>query len=98
MGEGRNTIFLAQQGWDATGVDLSDVAVKQAKAKAAQLNVKLTAIVDNLDDYELGESRWDLIAMFYIHAWYHSARVPAAERLVRHFSRRTARHRGLRRP
>lgn len=25
-------------GWDATGVDLSDVAVKQAKAKAAQPN------------------------------------------------------------
>src|SRR5271166_624027 len=45
MGEGRNTIYLAQQGWQATGVDLSDIAVAQAKARAAQLHVGLASIV-----------------------------------------------------
>jgi 2-polyprenyl-3-methyl-5-hydroxy-6-metoxy-1,4-benzoquinol methylase len=32
MGEGRNAIFLAQQGWQVTGVDISDVAVAQARS------------------------------------------------------------------
>ena len=30
-GEGRNAIYLAERGWDVTGVDLSDVAVAQAR-------------------------------------------------------------------
>jgi hypothetical protein len=55
MGEGRNTIFLAQQGWDATGVDLSDVAVRQAMMRAAGLHVRITPTVDTVDHYELGK-------------------------------------------
>src|SRR2546426_936208 len=34
MGQGRNSIFLAQQGWDVTGFDPADVGVRQAKAEA----------------------------------------------------------------
>jgi SAM-dependent methyltransferase len=82
MGEGRNAIFLAQQGWQVTGVDLSDVAVARAKTRAAQLHVNLTAIVDNLDHYAPGNSHWDLIALFYMHAWYHSAKPAVPQRLV----------------
>ena len=82
MGEGRNTIYLAQQGWQATGVDLSDVAVAQAKARAAQLHVNLTAIVENLDGYDFGKSQWDLVTLFYMHAWYHSAKPSSPGRLM----------------
>src|SRR4051794_20094808 len=53
MGQGRNTIFLAQQGWDATGVDLSNVAVTQANARASDLKVKINAIIDSADHYDL---------------------------------------------
>jgi SAM-dependent methyltransferase len=74
MGQGRNTIFLAQRGWDVTGVDLSDVAVRQATTRAAELHVNITAIVDDLDHYQPGSNKWDLIALFYIHAWYHGAK------------------------
>jgi 2-polyprenyl-3-methyl-5-hydroxy-6-metoxy-1,4-benzoquinol methylase len=49
MGEGRNAIYLAQQGWQVTGVDLSDVAVAQAKRHAAQVGIKLDAVIDGLD-------------------------------------------------
>src|SRR4051794_33369884 len=34
MGQGRNSMFLAALGWDVTGFDISDVAVKQAQAEA----------------------------------------------------------------
>ena len=82
MGEGRNAIFLARQGWQVTGVDLADVAVGQAKARAAALHVSLTAIVDNADHYDLGRNRWDLIALFYMHAWYHASKPAGVQRLI----------------
>jgi SAM-dependent methyltransferase len=82
MGEGRNSLFLAQQGWKVTGVDLADAGVVQARKRAAQLGLKLDAIVDSLDHYDLGKSQWDLIAMFYVHAWYHSAKPAATARLM----------------
>lgn len=82
MGEGRNTIYLAQQGWQATGVDLSDVAVAQAKARAGQLHVNLVAIVDDLDRYDFGKAQWDLITLFYVHAWYHGAKPASPGRLM----------------
>ncbi|GGL38542.1 methyltransferase domain-containing protein [Phycicoccus endophyticus] len=34
-GEGRNALWLAEQGWDATCTDFSDVAVRRARAIAA---------------------------------------------------------------
>jgi SAM-dependent methyltransferase len=81
MGEGRNAIYLAQHGWQVTGVDLSDVAVAAAKRRAAQLGVKLNAVVDGLDQYDFGRNRWDLIALFYMHAWYHSAKPRSIQRI-----------------
>ncbi|SRR5579883_1459005 len=83
MGEGRNAVFLAQQGWQTTGVDLSDVAVAQAKAHASAAHVSLTAILDNADHYDLGTAQWDLIALFYMHAWYHGSKPASTGRLLR---------------
>lgn len=82
MGEGRNTIYLAKQGWQTTGVDLSDVAVGQARARAAQLHVTINTAVDDLTHYDLGKGQWDLIAAFYVHAWYNSTRPETPARIV----------------
>jgi SAM-dependent methyltransferase len=81
MGEGRNAIFLSQQGWRVTGVDLSDVGVEQAKKRAAELGVPLVTVVEDLDQYDLGRERWDLIMLFYMHAWYHLSKLDHARRL-----------------
>ena len=81
MGEGRNAIFLAQQGWQVTGVDLSDVAIAQAKAHAAKAGVKINAVLDGLDHCDLGRNQWDLIILFYTHAWYNGARRQSAQRM-----------------
>jgi len=82
MGEGRNTVFLAQQGWEATGVDLSDVAVTQAKAQASQLHIGIHAICDDVNHYQWGKNKWDLIVLFYMHAWYHGAKPASPGRLA----------------
>jgi 2-polyprenyl-3-methyl-5-hydroxy-6-metoxy-1,4-benzoquinol methylase len=65
MGEGRNSIYLAQHGWDVTGVDLSEVGVASARKHAAAAGIKLNALVQDADKFEYGEKRWDLVCMFY---------------------------------
>jgi SAM-dependent methyltransferase len=70
MGQGRNAVFLAAQGWKVTGVDLSDVAVEQAKKNAADRGVTITGVVENLDTFQFGKEQWDLICLFYMHSWH----------------------------
>jgi SAM-dependent methyltransferase len=41
-GTGTNAIWLAQQGFDVTGVDLSELAIERAQAKAASASVRVT--------------------------------------------------------
>jgi SAM-dependent methyltransferase len=68
MGQGRNAIFLAQQGWDVTGFDPADKAVAQARATAAKLGVGLNAVVEGEETFDFGENRWDLIVLSYVGA------------------------------
>jgi SAM-dependent methyltransferase len=74
MGEGRNAVFLAEKGWQVTGVDISSEAVKQAKARAAAAHVSITAITEDLDRFDLGRAKWDLTVLLYMHAWFHDSK------------------------
>jgi 2-polyprenyl-3-methyl-5-hydroxy-6-metoxy-1,4-benzoquinol methylase len=66
MGQGRNAIYLAQQGWAVTGFDPADKAVAQANATAAKLGVKLTTVIQGSEDFDFGENRWDLVVLSYV--------------------------------
>ena len=66
MGQGRNTIFLAQNGWEVTGFDPADEGIRQAKAEVARLGLKIHAEVTTLEQFEFGENRWDLIVLTYV--------------------------------
>ena len=65
MGQGRNAIFLASQGWKTTGVDISDEGIKQAKDEAARRKVKLDAVLEDFSTYDVGTARWDLVTLIY---------------------------------
>ena len=80
MGQGRNTIYLAQQGWDSVGFDPADRAVAAAQAQAVKLGVKITTSVARAEDYEWGEKRWDLIVLSYVGAREYAAQVVRALR------------------
>src|SRR5262245_19830230 len=67
-GEGRNALFLAAQGWDVTGFDVSDVGVRLAREAAQKSGLKLQAVIDDVDRYEYGIERWDLVVGMYMHA------------------------------
>lgn len=66
MGQGRNAIYLAQQGWDVTGFDPAEKAVASAQEKARRLGVKLTALALRDDQFEFGKEQWDLIVLSYV--------------------------------
>ncbi len=68
MGQGRNAIYLAQQGWAVTGFDPADKAVALANATAAKLGVKLNTVVQGEENFDFGENRWDLIVLSYVGA------------------------------
>jgi SAM-dependent methyltransferase len=66
MGQGRNTIFLAQQGWDSVGFDPADRAVAAAEAQASKLGVKITTQIARAEDFDWGDAAWDLIVLSYV--------------------------------
>jgi 2-polyprenyl-3-methyl-5-hydroxy-6-metoxy-1,4-benzoquinol methylase len=66
MGEGRNAIFLAQQGWQVVGVDIADKALGLAQKKATAAKVKITTVAEDVDRYYWGSGKWDLIVLSYV--------------------------------
>ena len=75
MGQGRNTIYLAQQGWDSAGFDPAERAVAAAREQATKLGVKITTQVARAEDFDWGDARWDLIVLSYVGAREYAAKV-----------------------
>jgi SAM-dependent methyltransferase len=65
MGQGRNAVFLAQEGWKVTGVDISDEGIAQATAAAKGARGKLETVRADLDTWDMGKGKWDLVTMIY---------------------------------
>ena len=66
-GEGRNGVWLAQQGYTVTSVDLSAVGLEKAQALAKQRGVKLTTVVADLATFDLGRARWHAVVSIFCH-------------------------------
>ena len=66
MGQGRNAIYLAQQGWTVTGFDPADKAVAAARQAARSSGVTLTTHVLRDDEFDFGRDKWDLIVLSYV--------------------------------
>lgn len=65
MGQGRNAIWLALQGWEVTGFDPADQAVAVAQDEAKRLGVSIHTEVTTMEQFNFGENRWDLIVLSY---------------------------------
>lgn len=62
-GEGRNSIFLAQHGFEVTGLDISDVGIAKAQQRAQEAGVAVDFRLVDLEGYQIGET-YDLIINF----------------------------------
>ena len=67
IGEGRNSLFLAAKRWDVTGFDISEVGVRQARERAQHAGLTLNTLVDDVDRFDYGRDRWDLVVGMYEH-------------------------------
>ena len=67
LGQGRNSLWLAQQGWDVTGVDISEEGIRLARRQAAQLGVQLNAVLQSADEFDYGRNQWDLVIGMFMH-------------------------------
>lgn len=64
MGEGRNALYLAEQGFEVEGVDIDQNAVKTCKERASKRGIKIQAYIADLTGYQILEENYDLILCF----------------------------------
>lgn len=66
-GEGRNAVFLAEQGFHVTAVDSSSVGLKKVHRLAAERSVQIETIHADLADYDFGTMKWHNIVSIFCH-------------------------------
>jgi SAM-dependent methyltransferase len=72
-GEGRNAVWLAQQGWKVEAVDWSDVALDKGRELARHAGVDVWFTQEDLRSWWPPSARYDLVVIAYL-------QVPATER------------------
>ena len=65
MGEGRNGVYLATQGFDVLGLDISPTGLNKANQLAEHHNVKIKTQVVDLERYQLKKNFYDVILCTY---------------------------------
>ena len=80
MGEGRNALFLAKNGFDVIGNDISDIAVDKAKVMAKKMNLKLKASVVDLKEYKFPENQFDFI---FISLFFDKSLLPSLKKSLK---------------
>jgi SAM-dependent methyltransferase len=65
-GEGRNAIWLAEHGWQVTGVDFSEIGLDKARRLAADRGVEAAWVRADLLDYQPERGAFDLAIVMYI--------------------------------
>ena len=86
-GTGTNCVWLAQQGFDVTGIDVAPLAIEQAEERAAGAGVKVRFMVgDVLDLPDLDGP----FAFFFDRGCYHAVRRSAPEQYAPAVARQLA--------
>ena len=65
MGEGRNGVYLATQGFDVLGLDISATGLKKAHRLAEKNNVTIETRVVDLESFTLAPNSYDVILCTY---------------------------------
>ena len=80
-GEGRNAVYLAEQGFDVLAVDISAEGLAKCRKLAEQKGVQVSTQVADLKTYGMGHYEYDLITDFYYYDADLFPRVMAALKL-----------------
>ncbi len=66
-GEGRNGVWLAEQGCDVTSVDMSEVGMEKAAQLAKERGVPLNTVCADLTQWDWPENEYDFVVIIYVH-------------------------------
>ena len=66
-GEGRNAVWLAQQGWQVTAVDFSEAGLDKASKLAATADVKISMLCADVATYAPPPATFELVVILYLH-------------------------------
>lgn len=66
-GEGRNAVYLAQQGHQVTAVDQSPVGLAKARELARSRGVSIEAVAADLADYTIAAGAWAGVVLIWAH-------------------------------
>lgn len=65
-GEGRNSVFLAEQGLKVTAMDSSSVGLEKARRLAADRGAEVDFQLADLRDWDWGATQYDVVAAIFI--------------------------------
>ena len=65
MGEGRNGVYLATQGFEVLGLDISPIGLNKAQQLAKHFNTTIQTRVVDLENYQLKKNSYDVIICTY---------------------------------
>lgn len=66
-GEGRNAVFLSEEGHQVTAVDYSKVGLDKLNAWAQEKKLNIETICVDLNDYKIEPNHWDSIVCIFGH-------------------------------
>jgi SAM-dependent methyltransferase len=66
-GEGRNSVFLAKQGFLVTAIDISSAGVAKAERLAANEGVRIDCRVADVTTFDVAPLAWDAIISIFLH-------------------------------
>ena len=66
-GEGRNAVWLAERGWQVTGIDFSQVGLDKGARLAHERGVSVQWVCADLVEHVPPVAAYDLVAILYLH-------------------------------
>ena len=66
-GEGRNGVWLAEQGYAVTSIDVSPKGLDKATRLAQDRNVFIQTVLADLTAYDFGQQAWSVVASIFLH-------------------------------
>lgn len=68
-GQGRNALFLAENGYDVEAIDIAPTALAEARRRAEDRDVSVEWIAADVDEFEFPQERYDVITVCYYHTF-----------------------------
>jgi cyclopropane fatty-acyl-phospholipid synthase-like methyltransferase len=82
-GEGRNGVWLAQQGLDVLAVDFSPAALEKSRALAAERGVRLRTEVADVTSWRWPEAAFDVVVAIFVQVVFPAERAVFFKNLKR---------------